>query len=167
MAINKDFFAPRETIMFNGHTVCDVRGITPDDLARIMMENAADVEHVFEILERDDTLKGISKDDPESVSGALKTHGKALFGTLVTKVPELVAKIIAVAADDAASWEHVKKNFVLPLQLETLTTVAKLTFVDSNGFRAFVGNVLALLGQGSPGSAEKLEHHNDGDGSET
>lgn len=147
MAINKEFFAPREAVKYNGIEVCDVRGITPDDLARIMVENAADVEQVFTMLERDDTLKDIAKDDPEAVMGAMKTHGKSFFNMLITKVPELIAKIIAVAADDPEGYDHIRKNFVLPVQLEAITTVAKLTFVDSNGFKAFLGNVLALAGK--------------------
>ena len=59
--------------------------------------------------------------------------------------PDLIAKLIAVACDDFAQWELVRSRFVLPLQLEILTEVARLTFVDEAGFRTFVGNVMGLV----------------------
>jgi hypothetical protein len=168
MGINKEFFAPTEAVLWNGVEACTLRGITPDDLARVMVENAAEVEELFTLMERDDTLKGISMDDPQAAMKAMQANGAQFFALLVNKVPVLVAKIIAVAADDPGEWEHVRKNFVLPLQFECLQIAAKLTFVDSNGFKTFLGNVLALVGKASGDQrAKTIEHQTDSPGSES
>jgi hypothetical protein len=151
MALNKEFFAPKTEIKHGDVVLCDVRGLTADDIARIVTESAADVETMLTLFEQNDTLKGISQDDPESVALALQSNGKNLFTALITKVPELVARVIAIAADDPEDWKHVQKNFPLPAQLNALTEAARLTFVDGNGFKAFVGNVMALLGNANVG----------------
>jgi hypothetical protein len=57
--------------------------------------------------------------------------------------PDVIAKVIAAAADEPELWADYKKLSV-PLQMQALTDIARLTFIDRAGFETFVGNVMAL-----------------------
>ena len=148
MGINKDFYEPRYQIAWQNQNVCDVRGVTPTDIARIVSENAADMETLVTTFERDKMLTSIDIGNDEQLSNALAENTTKLFSTLITTVPDLMVKIIAVAAECADDEEAVEviRKFVMPLQFEILTQIAKLTFVDQNGFKDFLGKVMALVG---------------------
>jgi hypothetical protein len=147
MGINKEFYEPRATINWQGQVVCDVRGITPTDITQLMAENAADMETLVTTFERDRVLSQVDVSNDEALTNALTENTTKLFTTLVTTVPDLMAKIIAVAADCADDQEAIDavRKYVIPLQFEILTQVAKLTFVDQNGFKEFLGKILALV----------------------
>lgn len=146
MAINKDFFVARTPVEWNGKVVCDVRGLTPNDITQAMVENASDMEVLMETFEKDSILGKVDVRNDAELSAALADNTTRMFTTLMSSVPDLAAKLIALASDDADSWKFVRDNFVMPLQFNILTEVAKLTFVDTNGFKAFLGNVMALIG---------------------
>lgn len=150
MAINTNFYQKRTEVKFNGEVACTVRGLTPNDLAQVMVENAGDLESVMQFFEKDATLSRINPHDDDALATALRENTSKMFGKIVSLAPNLLAKVIAVASDDSDKWEAVRDNFVLPLQLDALTEIAKLTFVDADGFKAFVGNVLALA-ENKPG----------------
>lgn len=145
MAINKNFFIERKTIQHNGQDVCDVRGVSPDDIAQVMAENAADMEVLFETWEKDKVLSGVNVRDDVELSKAFTDNSTKMVTTILTAVPSLAAKIIAMACDEPENWTTVK-TWVVPLQFDILREIAVLTFVDKNGFKAFLGNVMALVG---------------------
>lgn len=150
MALNTNFYQQRTEVRHNGEVACTVRGITPNDLAQVMVENASDLESVMQFFERDSMLSRIDPTDDDALATALRDNTSKMFGKLVALVPNLLAKIIAIASDEAGKWEIVRDKFVLPLQLNALTEIARLTFVDADGFKAFVGNVVALA-ENAPG----------------
>lgn len=146
MSINTDFHTPRVTVKHptTGEELCTVRGITPDDIAFIVCEHAEEVEKVMKTIE-DSPAIGEALAGGEATTAA-EALSPSMFNSLIQSVPSLAAKVIAVAADEPSMWGHVQKNFVLPIQFNVLTEVAKLTFIDKNGFKEFLGNVMALLG---------------------
>jgi hypothetical protein len=157
MSINTNFHTPRITVKhpMTQEELCTVRGITPDDIAFIVCEHAEEVEKVMKTLE-DSPAIGEAVAAGET-STAVEALTPSLLNSLIQSVPSLAAKIIAVAADEPSMWGHVQKNFVLPIQFNVLTEIAKLTFIDKNGFKEFLGNVMALLGNVKAPKQGRLE----------
>ena len=155
MSINKEFYSPREEIKRDDMILCTVRGLTPDDIAQAMVENNADMKLLIETLEGDKSLAKIDLKDQEEVMHALTINSGKLFTTLISSVPNLAAKLIAISADEPSAADYIKREYVMPLQFEILTKIAKLTFVNEGGFKEFLGNVMALVGNGN-GQRESL-----------
>ena len=146
MALNKNFFVPTYELRLGDQVVGTLRGITSDDIARVMSENAADVESLMSSLERDKILAKVDPTKDDELRQALADNSTKLFNMTISLVPDLIAKIIAVAMDAPDDSEFIRKNLNVALQLEAIVQIAKLTFVDQNGFKAFLGNVMGLAG---------------------
>jgi hypothetical protein len=144
VALNKNFFVPTYELRHGDQIVGTLRGITPDDIARVMSENAADVESLMASLEKDKILARVDPNKDEDLRQALADNSAKLFQMTISLVPDLVAKIIAVAMDEPGESQFIRKSFNVALQLEAIVQIAKLTFVDQNGFKAFLGNVMGL-----------------------
>jgi hypothetical protein len=155
MGINKDFFVPRKRIELNGPFVCDVRGVTPNDIAQVVSENAADMDSMIEMFAKDKQFKKIASiTDSDAIADAVDKNSSALFGKLILQVPGLVAKVIAVAADDPEHASVIKNEWPVPVQFECLVAIAEATFTNRDVFREFLGKVTALVGSVSgPSSA--------------
>jgi hypothetical protein len=146
MGFNKDFNVPRTTVQWDDQDVCTVRGITPRDIAKVVAENGGDVELLLQTWEKDESLRSIDAGDSEAVTAAIQANSGKLFNTILSSVPDLVAKLIAEAAEEPDHWLVVRDQYVLPLQLDILKEVARLTFVNPDKFQEFLGNVLGLVG---------------------
>jgi hypothetical protein len=146
VGINKDFYVPKTKITYRDQEVCEVRGLTAEDIAQALSENAADMETLMQTFERDETLHGIDPSDDAQVTQAIEANTSRMFHTIITTVPDLAAKIIAMACDESDAWPYVKKKYVLPLQFDILAEIAALTFVDAKGFKEFLGKAMALAG---------------------
>lgn len=145
MSINTDFYAETKQITWGGRPVCEVRGLTPSDIARVVGENQGDVEQAFSIMEGAGLGTALDPNDPESVAAVTEKKAQKAFANLVGSVPDLVAKVLAVACDSPDQSEFIRKNWVIPLQFAVLKEIARLTFVDSQGFATFLGNVMGLV----------------------
>lgn len=155
MALNRNFFVPTFTLTWAGQEVGTLRGITPDDIARIMSENAADVESLLESFERDKILGNVDVSKDEQLQQALADNTQRMFAKVLSLVPQLVAKVIACAMEAPDDAEFIRTKFNAALQMEAIAQIAKLTFVDQNGFKAFMGNVLGLVGNAGVGKASQ------------
>jgi len=146
MSINLDFQIERKDITWNGVVACTVRGLTPHDILGIIAENPLQADQLFDKIEGG--LKDqVAEDTPEDeIANVLQKQAADSLRDVLTTMPDMVAKVIAVACDSPDQWQHVRKNFVLPLQFDTVCEIARLTFVDPPGFRRFVGNVMSLVG---------------------
>lgn len=144
MSINQNYQVERKTVEWNGQVAGEVRGLTPHDIMTVIAENPQEADMVLSIIEEEGSLNADASDD--DVAASLEDAAKASFGKIVAKVPNIVAKLIAVACDSPDQWEFVRDKFVLPLQFDMLQDIARLTFVDPPGFRRFLGNVMALVG---------------------
>lgn len=172
MALNRNFFQPRKDIRWNDQHACTVRGITPDDLAQIMSENAADMEVLMQTIEKDKILSKVDISKDGALQQAMQENQGRVFNLLIGSVPALIAKVIALAADDYSeeAVKHIRNEFPAPLQFEALVEIAKLTFVDQNGFKAFLGNVsglVASVGGGKSNNSPSLPAQSDQPTSDT
>ncbi|MBT9159045.1 MAG: hypothetical protein DDT26_00294 [Dehalococcoidia bacterium] len=146
MNVNVDFQVERKRVEWGGQFAVEVRGLTPSDIVRVIAENPVEADAVFDALEGDVRESVASGAEPGAIADALSGDAAASFGRIAAKAPDIVAKIIAVAADSPDDWRVIRERFVLPLQFDALQEIARLTFIDPPGFRRFVGNVMALVG---------------------
>jgi hypothetical protein len=148
MSLNNDFQVERKKVEWNGQFAAEVRGLTPQDIMRVIAENPVQADAVFESLQGEVKDQFANDDDrsTEEIAVTLQDSATKSFGKIVAQFPDLVAKIIAAACDSPDQWEVVRDRFVLPLQFECAQEIARLTFIDPPGFRRFVGNVMALIG---------------------
>ena len=154
MSININFYTEKTKIEWQGQEVCEIRGLTPNDLAQAMAENAGDMETLIRMVEGNKDFSGVESDNPEAVQAVIAKNNQKLFTSVIASVPNLVAKLIALACDSPDQWALVKEKYVLPLQFDIVREIAVLTFVDNEGFNKFLGNVMALAGNVKGGQRE-------------
>lgn len=147
MAINKALQLKKVKVMWEGEEAAEVRGLVPADIAAIMAEAGERVHDILAALEEHDFHK--ASGSVEDVADRLLAELPKTIAKISHSVPEFVALVIAYAADDKDNVDHIRDNWVIPLQFEALAEVARLTFVNDEGFRKFVGNVVALLQSGN------------------
>lgn len=145
MSLNVDFQVERKKVNWNGQEVAEVRGLTPNDIVRVIAENPEQADTVLSAIERGG-FKPSADDSADDIAASLQKGAAESFGMIVSKCPDIVAKVIAVACDAPDQWEIVRDRHVVPLQFELAQEIARLTFVDPPAFRRFVGNVMALIG---------------------
>lgn len=145
MGINRDFSFETHELRLKEKTVATLRGISADDISTLLVQETENVEKIFDSIENHmaDTSSDINLDDPNAVAAALRDQSKPMIDAVLKQAPRVLAKIIAIAADDLDAWPSVAK-WPIPVQLEALTQIMRLTFTDGADFRTFVGNVLGL-----------------------
>lgn len=74
------------------------------------------------------------------------TDVRGRVGAVLAQLPTLAAKVIAVAADEPSLWERVMK-FPVPLQLDALMEIGRLTFTGEDAVKNFVSGLLTLTGK--------------------
>jgi hypothetical protein len=70
--------------------------------------------------------------------------GVAFLQKVVRELPSLVAKVIAIAADEPDEYSKVEK-LPFPAQLEAVLAVGQMTFEDEDGLKKFGENILTML----------------------
>lgn len=146
MSINTDFQIERKDVTWNGTVVASARGLTPHDILSIIAANPVQVDQLFNKIEGNLKDQVVADESAEVIADNLQAQAADSLRDIIATMPDLVAKVIATACDSPDQWGHVRKNWVLPLQFDAVTEIARLTFVDPPGFRRFVGNVMALAG---------------------
>lgn len=130
MAI-KDFHVESRTISFRAGSF-EVQGISFNNLVQLFTEA------------RDDMLGAMDLYDGLAESGEVNTP--ALIIAALEKFPGLVAKIIALAANEPGSEAKVLM-MPFPVQTEALVAIAELTFTEADALKKFLGH-LALMVDG-------------------
>ena len=131
-------------IHWQGDVVATVRAVTPADLAAILVEVGEDIGALFDL--NDDVKRiDITTKDKAALADQILSKWPSLLNAVSIHFPNLIAKIIARAADEPDAWEMVNADYSVVLQMDILAEIARLTFNDPEGFRRFVGNVLALV----------------------
>ena len=146
MAINKSIKNVRDAVMWNGEEAASVRGLTPNDVAQLLADKGQGV-HVM--LEASDAFSfaDIDLNDKGQVADKIMSDAPKMIVHMANNLPDFLAKVIVVAAGgDDEDVEYIRDNWPLPLQFEALRKIAVQTFSGPEGFRMFVGNVLALAG---------------------
>ena len=167
MSINKDFFTESTTIQWNGKDVCTVRGLTSDDISQLLASELDNAEAIVEAIQTK-SLGGQEVDFRNSaqVASVIEDNAKNVALNLLKVAPDLIARLIAISADEPDAWQDIKKRFVLPLQVNILCKIAELTFVDGATFRELVGNVVGLVGSFKT-TSPAAPHNGDARGSKT
>lgn len=126
----------RETIMV-GDADFAVRGLSADIILGLLTDEPTDTKEATKLFLTEAL-------DPES--GELKLDGIGQFlRVALQRLPTLVAKAIAQAADEPEAWKTVL-YMPAPKQLEALLAVGRLTFEEPDSLKNFIGNLYSLLG---------------------
>lgn len=156
MAINPDYQAERKRVEWQGQFVADARGLTVNDIVKILSDNPAQIEEVFVAFEKEARIAPGDMRTAAEIAAYAEKESRAAFTRLIASSPDLVARVLAAACDSPELWKTVRDQFTIPVQLELATEIARLTFVDPPGFKRFVGNVMALIGAFNPKADQGL-----------
>lgn len=149
MGINKSVRRRKETVEWDGEEIADVRALGADDLAAIFTRVSDATAEIFSVVEESEfSMQGRSA---EEVADFMLGQLPNLVSRVSSNLPELLAEIVIVASgdEDPEAARIVRDEWSLPMQMEGVACVFRATFVDDNAFRAFVGNVVALLKTGN------------------
>lgn len=149
MGINKATRRRKETVTWDGEEIAEVRALGADDLAAIFSRVSDATAEIFSVVEESEfSMQGRSA---EEVADFMLGQLPNLVSRVSRNIPELLAEIVLVASgdDDPEAARIVRDEWSLPMQMEGVSCVFRATFVDDNAFRAFVGNVVALLKTGN------------------
>lgn len=125
-----DIVIASEKIVYRGGDFT-VRGITFDSVARLIADGQrGDLDKAL------DELLAVRKENSEQLVGVL--------AGIVTKLPDLTAKVIAEAAGEPEHWEKVK-SLPTPVQLDAVLQIGKLTFDGEDSVKNFVRGVLQIV----------------------
>lgn len=136
--------SPTVDIRWQGEVVATVRGLSPADVTSILVSVGEDLAGLFNLAEDLDGMK-LDVDNAEALADQLTQQWPKIVTSIGVHLPNLLAQLIARAADDADAWEMVRDHYSFVLQFDILAEIAKLTFNEPEGFRRFVGNVLLLV----------------------
>lgn len=105
----------------------DLRGITFADLSHIVANHRADLAQAA----------GIVAEAGEDMA--------VIAEAIATRLPRLAAAAIACAADEPGA-EDTAAQLPLPVQLEALVVIGRLTFADEGAVPKFLSNLQMLMG---------------------
>ena len=136
--------APTVDIKWQGEVVASVRGLSPADVAALLVSVGEDLAGLFSIAEEVDGMK-LDVQNAEKLADQLMQSWPKIITSVGVHLPNLMAQLIARAADAPDEWEMVRDHYSFVLQFDILAEIAKLTLNEPEGFRRFVGNVLLLV----------------------
>jgi hypothetical protein len=132
----QDFIIPTEKVMWGKESAngLEVRGLSFHDFTVLFSQYGSAVDKIFELIEGDSSA---AKDFAESIDV------KAFGADLIKKAPQLVATLIALAADipDRATQTE---RIPLPVQIKLLEAIYRLTVEDTGGLTNFIQLVMGL-----------------------
>ena len=146
MAVNRKYVRRSADIMEGGEVVATVYPLSGDVIKQVMLIIGQDVTDLLGSLE--EMKFSMQTETDEEIADKVLSSLPGLLQKVSSVVPQILAAIIAAAADDIDGIDVID-TWPLPLQVEGVATVARLTFVDDTSFKNFVGNVLALLQAGN------------------
>lgn len=127
--------------------VAIVRPLSPDDFCQILVDLSEDVGGIFDAWDRIDKIDlKAGRANPEFLAEQIISVLPSALAQLRVHLPSVLARIVARAADEPDAWEYVRDNYDANLQFMILAEVARITFINVTGFKAFMGNVVALVG---------------------
>ncbi len=125
-----DYKAPRATIALPGGSSFDVRGFTFNDLSLLVAEHRQEFMAAGEIIAKNADNMG------------------SLAAVLCETTPALVASAIALAADEPDAAATVR-TLPMPVQLDALLEIGRLTFTDEASVPKFLAGLTALVRAGT------------------
>lgn len=149
MGINKSLKQNPVPVMWGDEEAAVVRGLLPSDIADIVRLAGHRIHDILATLDELDIVK--AGGTVEEAADRLIDELPKAISRISMSVPELVALIIAYAADEAdpSTIDYIRDTWPVSVQADALASIARETFVDDEGFRRFVGNVVAVLQSGN------------------
>lgn len=145
-----DYVVPRTEIKIGIDNSMSVRGLALEDITFLVSVHKEDIDTLIEMFRAKSMAHVTNKSapggviNPALIDEMVRKSGDDLISGFLQQFPLLAANVIATACDEPESWQAAR-TLPLPLQIEALLSVAKLTFEDAEGFKKFVGNVAAVL----------------------
>lgn len=127
----KDYSSERLEVTFKGGSF-SVRGLSLDDVTALITKHLPDLDKLADLLAGKATQETAAM---ETMSLALK---------LVVEAPALVAQAIALAADEPDFAENARK-LPLPVQIDAVKKIGRLTFEESGGAKKFFESLSGLV----------------------
>lgn len=144
MAVNRNFKRVKKEIIYSGEVLADVHDLSATDLKLIMVNVGSGLVDLLTTI----TEVEFGSKDPNAIAERILADAPRIVAAVSEAVPRLLSTIIAVASDDLEAIDVIDE-WPMPVQVEAAADVFRLTFVDDEGFRKFVGNVAALLQTGN------------------
>jgi hypothetical protein len=130
----KDIVVETDSVTYNGQTI-PLRGITTNDIKAVLVRARNSADLLFDLAER----KGV-----KSEADLTEDMVKDIAHSAIAELPVLVSTVIAQSADDIEN-AHVVERLPVPVQLDCLRKIARMTFTDATNFGEFLGNVSATV----------------------
>ena len=130
----RDYVIATRTVTLQGDQKMSVRALGFDDIQNLLINKQGLIDMALELfIENGGKLDTA---DPQQVRE---------FGTLMlAKLPDLVAELIAIAADEP-DLGHKAKRLPAPVQLDALMGIYELTFTEPDSVKNFFGRLASLL----------------------
>lgn len=125
-----DIKVVRESVSFRGGKF-EVRAFSLDDVTEIMRDDFAGIN---------DVLSLYNEQVPENVAVSATMQ---FIVRMIARAPDLAARIIATAADER-DFVDAARALPIPVQVEAIQKVLKLTFDEWGGPKKFAENFQAL-----------------------
>jgi hypothetical protein len=121
-------------VLYNGQPIT-LYGLSANDIAGLIASQLSSIEKLFDIVEG----HGVKK-----AEDLAKLNIAEVGQSLLTQMPSFIAHVIAYGSHEPESWETAM-HLDAPTQVKCIKEIALLTFNDQDGFKEFVGNVVAAL----------------------
>lgn len=126
-----DYEPERVVIEQKGKPLISVRGLNFNDTSVLIRNNLDDLRTILSAYRDRKSLPDFD------ING--------MVVRLLTDMPLLAAKMIALASDEPNS-EAAALRLPMPLQIDIISEIARLTFEDVGGPLAFLGRLVQLAG---------------------
>lgn len=123
--------ARHEFVLNGGSFTFSVRGLSLQDVSRLVNHHLPDLEALFNLFAR-----GAGNLDDNKF--------ESLIMSLVSEAPGFAANLIALAADDPEGAEKAA-TLPFPTQVDAIMKIGDLTFVDVGGWGKGMERIAALL----------------------
>lgn len=131
----------RETIKVDSEFSLSVRALGLTDIRDLISNHLVALDELFARVTQSQQNVFASPNVDDGLTGNM------LIKTLITDAPDIAARIICLANDEADvdSAMAGAMSLPLPVQMETLITIGNLTFADYGGPKKFVETVVTMI----------------------
>lgn len=132
----QDFVIPTERVTWGKESEygVEVRGLSFHDFTQLFMQHGKALDKIFEFIEGGES----------AASDAANNFDVKEFGVgLIQKSPQLVAQLIALAADSPDRATQVAR-MPLPVQVKCLEAIYRLTVEEAGGLADFLKLVMQI-----------------------
>lgn len=132
---------PTFTIKLGPNNSFQVRGLTGSHFSMLIESNLDAFEVIFGVF--DEAMK--SADNPDKLTS---DNIQSWLVQVIKNVPRLAPSVIAFATDEDSSFEdklNGAMSLPMPLQIEAIMEIARLTFDEVGGVKKFISQIRSLV----------------------